>query len=59
VQKSHNPVPLKCFFLLLSLGLFISTLSGLYMSYKCIRNRRLITLMLVGGIIVPVLLTVF
>jgi hypothetical protein len=29
------------------------------MSYKCIRNRRLITLMLVGGIIVPVLLTVF
>ncbi|HEY1994946.1 MAG TPA: PepSY domain-containing protein [Edaphobacter sp.] len=53
-----NPLPLKCFFLLVSIGLFVSTLSGLYMSYKYIRNRRLITLMLLGGIIVPVLLTV-
>jgi hypothetical protein len=58
-QKSHNPLPLKCFFLLVSIGLFVSTLSGLYMSYKYIRNRRLITVMLLGGIIVPVLLTVF
>ena len=57
--KSHNALPLKCFFLLVSIGLFVSTLSGLYMSYKYIRNRRLITVMLVGGIIVPVLLTVF
>jgi hypothetical protein len=57
--KSHNPLPLKCFFLLVSIGLFISTLSGLYMSYKYIRNRRLITAILIIGIIVPVLLTVF
>ena len=57
--KSHNPLPLKCFFLLVSLGLFVSTLSGLYMSYKYIRNRRLITVILLGGIIVPVLMTVF
>jgi hypothetical protein len=55
---TKNPLPLKCFFLLVSIGLFVSTLSGLYMSYKYIRNRRLITLMLLGGIIVPVLLTV-
>src|SRR6266436_8396800 len=57
--KSHNPLPLKCFFLLVSIGLFVSTLSGLYMSYKYIRNKRLITVMLLGGIIIPVLLTVF
>ena len=57
--KSHNPLPLKCFFLLVSIGLFVSTLSGLYMSYKYIRNRRLITVILLCGIIVPVLLTVF
>jgi hypothetical protein len=57
--KSHNPLPLKCFFLLVSAGLFVSTLSGLYMSYKYIRNRRLITMILLGGIIIPVLLTVF
>jgi hypothetical protein len=57
--KSHNPLPLKCFFLLVSIGLFVSTLSGLYMSYKYIRNRRLITVLLLGGVVVPVLLTVF
>ncbi len=57
--KSHNPLPLKCFFLLVSIGLFVSTLSGLYMSYKYIRNTRLITVILLGGIIFPVLLTVF
>jgi hypothetical protein len=57
--KSHNPLPLKCFFFLVSIGLFVSTLSGLYMSYKYIRNRRLITVILLGGIIIPVLLTVF
>jgi len=57
--KSHNPLPLKCFFLLVSIGLFVSTLSGLYMSYKYLRNRRLITVILLGGIVVPVLLTVF
>jgi hypothetical protein len=57
--KSHNPLPLKYFFLLVSIGLFVSTLSGLYMSYKYIRNRRLITILLLAGIIVPVLLTVF
>jgi len=57
--KSHDPLPLKCFFLLVSIGLFVSTLSGLYMSYKYIRNRRLITVILLGGIIIPVLLTIF
>jgi hypothetical protein len=57
--KSHNPLPLKYFFLLVSIGLFVSTLSGLSMSYKYIRNRRLITVILLAGIIVPVLLTVF
>ncbi len=57
--QSHNPLPLKYFFLLVSIGLFVSTLSGLYMSYKYIRNRRLITVILLAGIIIPVLLTVF
>ncbi len=57
--KSHNTLPLKIFFLLVSIGLFISTLSGLYMSYKYIRNRRIITAILVVGIILPVLLTIF
>jgi hypothetical protein len=57
--KPHNALPLKCFFLLVSIGLFLSTLTGLYMSYKYIRNRALITTLLIAGIIVPVLLTIF
>lgn len=56
--KPHNALPLKIFFLLVSIGLFTSTLSGLYMSYKYIRNRRLITAILLAGIIVPILLTI-
>jgi hypothetical protein len=58
-KTAHNALPLKCFFLLVSIGLFVSTLSGLYMSYKYIRNRKLITTILLAGIIVPVLLTIF
>jgi hypothetical protein len=58
-KATHNALPLKCFFLLVSIGLFVSTLSGFYMSYKYIRNRKLITTILLAGIIVPVLLTVF
>jgi hypothetical protein len=57
--KPHNALPLKIFFLLVAIGLFISTLSGLYMSYKYIRNRKLITAILVAGIVVPILLTIF
>jgi hypothetical protein len=57
--KPHNALPLKCFFLLVAIGLFVSTLSGLYMSYKYIRNRTLITATLLAGIIIPVLLTIF
>jgi hypothetical protein len=59
VPKPHNTLPLKLFFLLVSIGLFVSTLSGLYMSYKYIRNRKLITTVLLAGIIIPVLLTIF
>jgi hypothetical protein len=55
--KPHNALPLKIFFLLVSIGLFVSTLTGLYMSYKYVRNRRLITALLLTGIILPVLLT--
>ncbi|WP_433973899.1 PepSY domain-containing protein [Tunturiibacter lichenicola] len=55
--KPHNTLPLKIFFLFVSIGLFISTLTGLYMSYKYIRNRILITAILIAGVIIPVLLT--
>ena len=57
--KPHNALPLKIFFLMVTIGLFLSTISGIYMSYKYIRNRVLITALLLGGIVIPVLLTIF
>ncbi len=56
-EKSH--LPMKIFFLLVSVGLFISTLTGIYMSYKFSRNRILITALLIAGILVPLLLLPF
>jgi hypothetical protein len=57
-QTPHNALPLKIFFLLVAIGLFVSTLTGLYMSYKYIRNRTLITAILIAGIVIPILLTI-
>jgi hypothetical protein len=56
--RPHNALPLKIFFLLVSIGLFVSTLTGLYMSYKYIRNRTLVTTLLIAGIVIPVLMTI-
>jgi outer membrane biosynthesis protein TonB len=56
--KPHNALPLKIFFLLVAIGLFVSTLTGLYMSYKYIRNWTLITAILIVGIVIPILLTI-
>ena len=56
-QKSH--LPLKIFFLLVSIGLFTSTLTGLYMSYKYNQSKLVITALLVAGVIVPLLLLPF
>jgi hypothetical protein len=56
LAKPHKPLPLKLFFLLVSIGLFVSTLSGLYMSYRYSRNRPLITALLLAGVILPIAL---
>jgi hypothetical protein len=53
--KSH--LPMKIFFLLVSVGLFASTLTGIYMAYKYSRGKLVVTSLLLAGIIVPVLLT--
>jgi hypothetical protein len=56
-EKTH--LPMKIFFLLVAIGLFISTLSGVYMSYKFIRNGLIVTALLLAGIIVPLILLRF
>ena len=54
--RAHNAMPLKIFFLVVSIGLFVSTLSGLYMSYKYIHNKSLITITLIAGTVLPIIL---
>ncbi|WP_158785849.1 PepSY domain-containing protein [Granulicella sp. L46] len=56
-QKSH--LPMKIFFLLVAIGLFTSTLTGIYMSYKFMRNRLVVTVLLIAGTIIPLLLLPF
>ena len=55
--KSH--LPMKIFFLLVSVGLFVSTLTGIYMAYKYSRGKLVITGLLLAGIILPILLLPF
>jgi hypothetical protein len=57
LEKTH--LPMKIFFLLVAIGLFLSTLTGIYMSYKFTRNRIIVTSLLFAGIIVPVILLRF
>jgi hypothetical protein len=55
-MRQHHPLPLKIFFLMVSIALSLSTLTGVYMSYKYTRNRRVITVALVLGAVVPLAL---
>lgn len=56
-QKQH--LPLKIFFVLVSLGLLASTLTGIYMAYKYDRNKVLVTLLLLAGVVLPIVLVRF
>jgi uncharacterized iron-regulated membrane protein len=56
-QKSH--LPMKIFFLLVSIGLFTSTLTGLYMAYKYNSNKLVVTALVIAGILIPIALLQF
>jgi hypothetical protein len=56
-RKSH--LPMKIFFLLVSLSLVTSTLTGIYLSYKYSRGWGVLTGLLVAGVAVPLLLLPF
>jgi hypothetical protein len=57
MPKVH--LPEKIFFLLVSLGLFTSTLTGIYMAYKFDRRAWLVSVLLVAGVVVPLVLLKF
>jgi hypothetical protein len=52
----RNPLPMKIFFAVVALGLFVSVCSGLYMAWRFGRRARLFGAVLLGGIAVPLLL---
>jgi hypothetical protein len=56
-QKSH--LPLKIFFLLVSISLVLSTLTGIYISYKYSHNWWVLSGLLTAGVVLPVLLLPF
>lgn len=53
----RHPLPLKIFSAFVSLGLFVSTLLGLYMAYRYTRKHVVISVLLVAGTIFPIVLT--
>lgn len=52
-------LPMKLFFFTVALGLFTSTLTGIYMAFKYSRSKVLVIGSLVAGLAVPVLLMRF
>jgi hypothetical protein len=52
-SRTYHPLPLKIFFLVVSVGLLMSTLIGLYMAYRYNRDVRLITVVLFAGTMIP------
>ncbi len=57
--KLQLHLPEKLFFLLVSLGLFTSTVTGLFMAYKYERGKLLLTALLLAGILLPLALLPF
>jgi len=56
--RKHHPLPMKIFFLIVSIGLFLSTVTGIYMSYKYMRNRTVVTAPLILGTVIPLVFVV-
>lgn len=57
--KQEQHLPMKIFFLAVALGLFTSTLTGIYMAFRYERGKLLITGLLAAGVLIPLLLLRF
>lgn len=56
-QPAH--IPEKAFFFLVSIGLFTSTLTGIYMAYRFNSNKTVVTALLILGIVLPLVFLKF
>ncbi|HJR15112.1 MAG TPA: PepSY domain-containing protein [Rhodanobacteraceae bacterium] len=57
--SQRNLWPMKIFFVLVSLSLILSTITGTCMGWRCTRSRRRYGATLAAGVVVPALLLVF
>jgi len=57
--EKRNPWPMKIFFVLVSLSLFLSTVTGICMGWRYTRHRRRYGMTLAAGVAVPALLLLF
>ena len=57
--RPPSHLPMKIFFLLVSVGLFLSTVTGIYMAYRYSHGKLLISGLLAAGIVIPLLLLPF
>jgi len=55
-KEAPSSLPLKCFVLLLAIGLMATAALGVYMALQSRNNRRIAWIMLAGGVIVPIVL---
>jgi hypothetical protein len=55
-EAKRTALPMKIFFLFVSIGLILSTLTGLYMSYRYSRNKVVVSATLAAGVLIPLLL---
>ena len=55
----RNLWPMKLFFVMVALSLILSTVTGIYMGWRCTRNRRRYGAVLAAGVVVPALLLLF
>ncbi len=56
VTPLRHPLPLKLFFLLVSISLITSSLTGIYMTFLYKRDAGVIIGLLAAGIVVPIVL---
>jgi hypothetical protein len=57
--KPKGHLPMKIFFLVVAVGLFVSTLTGIYMAYRYNRGKLVVSGLLAAGIVAPLLLLGF
>ncbi|GGG93727.1 PepSY domain-containing protein [Silvibacterium dinghuense] len=56
-MRTHHRLPMQIFFLVISVGLMLSTLTGLYMTWVYERNPVLLAALFLAGIAIPLMLT--